>query len=163
MWGRPSSPPRRLPKQALRPRTKNDSRAFGGDYITVMQPSNPTDTQTLGCLRRSGSLCYVNLTMRGSRTCTSCATPGFFLYKRKFLFFELEFRFTTAVFCLTHFCMAWQTLLQRHQPRRGKQAPPSQAHHYPVLSLMMYTCKSKLKTQTAVETRPSERRVLAAQ
>ena len=88
-------------------------------------PSNPTDTQTLGCLRRSGSLCYVNLTMRGSRTCTSCATPGFFFYKRKFFFFELEFRFTTAVFCLTHFLTEWPLLSSDSRASECRHRRPS--------------------------------------
>ena len=50
----------------------------------------------------------------------------FFLYKRKFLFFELEFRFTTAVFCLTHFCIAWQTLLSSDtsHPQNADAAVP---------------------------------------
>ena len=38
------------------------------------------------------------------------------------------------------------------------QTPPSQAHHYPVLSLMMYTCKSKLKLKLTTATRGSRHR-----
>ena len=40
------------------------------------------------------------------------------------------------------------------------QTPPSQPHHYPVLSLMMYTCKSKLKLNDRSQ-RESLRNLLA--
>ena len=60
-------------------------------------------------LRRSGP--FVMSTLRFQRLSNLhklCNAGIFFLQKNFFLlFFELEFRFTTAVFCLTHFWLAW--------------------------------------------------------
>ena len=145
-------------KQALRPRTKNDSSASGGGHTSHLQPLHPTtDTQSPDRLRRSGSIPSVIKCMlkpddsSGARFLHSlCNTRAFFTKEFFFFFDTFELRFTTAVFCLTHFRYGWRDKrIKRHQPRRGMRAPPSQPHHLWILSCVVpddvYTSKSKLK------------------
>ena len=89
-WSRSSGPPRRLPMQALRPRIKNDSSAFGGDHNTDMQPSNlEPDRHSDPWLLETKRLTFVMLTFTipAAPELAQAVQRRDFFYKRKFSFF----------------------------------------------------------------------------